>query len=126
MTDSFESSIRGMPVLDLQVLQSFYGSLSEEDIEAVLLRFYQEASLYHQRLSRALAMQNVMDIIQMAHKLKSMAAMTGAQQYSTLCIHIERMMREDALDELEMLASYVPLLWQQLEQSIQAQTGKAG
>lgn len=126
MTDSFESSIRGMPVLDLQVLQSFYGSLSEEDIEAVLLRFYQEASLYHQRLSRALAMQNVMDIIQMAHKLKSMAAMTGAQQYSTLCIQIERMMREDALDELEMLASYLPLLWQQLEQSIQAQTGKAG
>ncbi|SEA23054.1 Hpt domain-containing protein [Alkalimonas amylolytica] len=126
MTESFESSIHGMPVLDLQVLQSFYGELTEEEITMILQRFYQEAGAYHQRLSQALAMQNVLDIIQMAHKLKSMAAITGAQQYSTLCIQIERRMREDAFDELDHLASYLSLMWQQLEQCIQARTSQKG
>ncbi|MDP4535343.1 Hpt domain-containing protein [Alkalimonas collagenimarina] len=123
MSNAFSDNIRQMQTLDLQLLQSFYGDLTDEELKEVLQRFYQEAKLYHQRLLKAIAMQNVMEVIRLSHSLKSMAAITGAEQYSTLCMWIERMMRSDELDDLMELSLYLSPLWQQLELSIQAKLG---
>ncbi|MCH8537220.1 MAG: Hpt domain-containing protein [Alkalimonas sp.] len=123
MSDAFKDSIQQMETLDLNVLQSFYGDLTDAEMKDVLQRFYHEAKLYHQRLMIAIEMQNVLEVIQVSHSLKSMAAISGAEQYSTLCMWIERMMRADELDELMELSLYLSPFWQELEQSIQAQLG---
>ncbi|MCC5853842.1 MAG: Hpt domain-containing protein [Alkalimonas sp.] len=126
MSEAFEAYIAELKTLDLDELQSFYGELAMEELTAVLQRFYQEAGSYHQRLVNAIEIQNVLEIIRVSHSLKSMAALTGAQQYSALCLWIERFMRQDELDDLMELATYLPALWQQLEHAIQQNLRSVG
>ena len=126
MSEAFKDSIEQMKTLDIEVLQSFYGDLTDDELKAVLHNFYREAKLYHQRLLKAIEMQNVLEVIRVSHSLKSMAAISGAQQYSTLCLWIERMMRSDELDDLIELSFYLSPLWQELEHCIQSRLGPEG
>lgn len=111
-------------VLDLDVLKMMYGDDSPDIVTLALTGYYTEARRYVSSLTDAADAADYTEVARLAHSLKSMSALVGAQRFSTLCAELEATAKQGNDAHTQVVLQQFTPCWQQLEQVVCSALGQ--